>query len=356
VISGANNVTVTPVPGESVECTFTNTLQRGSITIEKNAVGGDGLFGFIQDYKEGSVNINTESGILQDVTTDVLPGQYTITEVLTSSVPAFDLTEISCTDEDAIVDLDNKSVAITLDPNENITCTFTNTARGAIVVVKEAIGGDGIFSFVRSWGAVTEFDIETTNGSGQRNYQDTVPGSGYSVSEADPGPDWSLESATCDSGQNPDDITLDPGATVTCTFVNRKLEAEISIVKSPNTQIVDPQGTAVFQIEVTNTGEIDLVNVTVSDPKAPDCDLEIGDLAVGNSEAYECSLPNVIVGLVNVATACGDPESGGDEVCDSDTASVAVNSVEVPVDSAWALLLMFFGTLAMVFARRRELS
>ena len=40
-----------------------------------------------------------------------------------------------------------------------------------------------------------------------------------------------------------------------------------------------PSGSDVtFTIVVTNTGDVDLINVTVSDPSAPNCDRNIGNL------------------------------------------------------------------------------
>ena len=44
-----------------------------------------------------------------------------------------------------------------------------------------------------------------------------------------------------------------------------------------------------FEIAVTNTGSVDLTNVTVSDPQLPVCDNTIGFLAAGQTVTYTCS-------------------------------------------------------------------
>ena len=83
---------------------------------------------------------------------------------------------------------------------------------------------------------------------------------------------------------------------------------------------------------------------------------DIGPLAVGESSSYNCTLSGVIAAFTNVATACGDPVDASDEVCDSDTAIVSINSVEVPVNSVWALLLMLMGVAGVVYSRRRMIN
>ncbi len=337
--------------GENVSCDFVNT-QRGTITVIKQTLGNDvGNFGFDANFAEGGgFGLLTEGGSATAVFTNLVPGDdYFVEE--TALTPGWEFTSLACDDQDA--QIDDARANLVLGPGENITCTFVNTYAGSIQVVKVTQGGDGTFDFSRSWGA--DFEIETDAGQGSINFAELSPGE-YSVSESDPGPGWELESAVCTGGQDPSAITLAPGAGVTCTFTNRKLVADIKIEKSPNAQGVDPEGTAAFEITVTNTGEIDLENVMVSDPAAPDCDADIGPLAVGESSSYNCTLSGVIAAFTNVATACGDPVDASDEVCDSDTALVSINSVEVPVNSVWALLLMLMGVAGVVYSRRRMIN
>ena len=56
--------------------------------------------------------------------------------------------------------------AIDLGAGENVSCTFTNTKRGSLTVVKQAMGGDGYFDFTSSLPGA--FVLTTVNGTAQR--------------------------------------------------------------------------------------------------------------------------------------------------------------------------------------------
>jgi uncharacterized repeat protein (TIGR01451 family) len=97
----------------------------------------------------------------------------------------------------------------------------------------------------------------------------------------------------------------------------------ISIVKAPKSQSSTNGGTATFTITVTNTGDVTLSDVTVTDPLSPDCDRSLGALDAGKSTSYTCSKPNVTAGFTNVATATGKPPTGA-SVKATDHADVTV--------------------------------
>jgi large repetitive protein len=80
--------------------------------------------------------------------------------------------------------------------------------------------------------------------------------------------------------------------------------------------------TVTFTIYVENTGDVDLVNVTVSDPLVPGCDNTYALLAAGASDTYTCSLV-ASADMTNVATVTGTPPVGPD-VTDTDPSSVDV--------------------------------
>src|SRR4029077_15193619 len=65
----------------------------------------------------------------------------------------------------------------------------------------------------------------------------------------------------------------------------------IAITKDPPTQTVASGGTATWTIVVTNTGDVALTSVNVTDPLAADCVKTFsGSLAPGASEAaYTCT-------------------------------------------------------------------
>ncbi len=66
-----------------------------------------------------------------------------------------------------------------------------------------------------------------------------------------------------------------------------------------------------FTIKVTNTGEVALHNVRVTDAAAPSCARTIGNLAPGASVQYHCTLADVRRNVRNVAVVRGTtPERG----------------------------------------------
>ena len=102
---------------------------------------------------------------------------------------------------------------------------------------------------------------------------------------------------------------------------------KIAIVKSPKTQTLTTKlhtvnstngssntivtyGTAHFTIKVTNTGDVTLHNVKVTDPSSPGCDKTIGSLASHASKTYSCTRSTVRSNFTNVATAHGTSPKG----------------------------------------------
>ena len=103
----------------------------------------------------------------------------------------------------------------------------------------------------------------------------------------------------------------------------------ITIAKTPDSQSVQTGGTVNFTIKVTNTGDVTLTNVVVTDALAPGCARTNADLpalasmAPDASVTYDCTLADVTESFTNTATATGTPPVGPD-VTDSDTAHVDV--------------------------------
>lgn len=103
---------------------------------------------------------------------------------------------------------------ITLSNNEKVTCTFTNTARANLHVVKLAERNGVDFSFNAN--APLSPSTFTLQNGGKQDFLSLVPGT-YGTSENVPN-GWSLDSATCDNGDAPGAVTLGPGDDVTCTY------------------------------------------------------------------------------------------------------------------------------------------
>ncbi len=101
------------------------------------------------------------------------------------------------------------------------------------------------------------------------------------------------------------------------------IRPSIEIEKSPDTQDVLAGDDVTFTIKVTNTGDVDLTDVVVTDPTAPDCDRTFATLAAQASEEYTCVITGVVKDFVNTAMVTAkDPL--GNTVDDKDDATVNV--------------------------------
>src|SRR6185503_12262577 len=68
--------------GESITCTFTNTLRQGGITIIKQAIGGDNTFNFTSTAPGAAgFALTTSGGLASRIFSSLSPGTYTFTEV-----------------------------------------------------------------------------------------------------------------------------------------------------------------------------------------------------------------------------------------------------------------------------------
>ena len=228
--------------GQTVVCTFKNT-QNGNIIVNKVTVPagstqsftftttGTGYNGFSLTGANGS-NSN-DSGPLA-------PGLYSVAE---AALSGWDLTSATCDHGQSIG-------AINLAAGQTVTCTFTNTQRATLIVVKNTIGGDDTFSFVGGGnGVAANFTLTTSGGTASTTFNNLTPGPGYSVSETVPSA-WQLISATCSNNNNPGAITLAAGDTVTCTFTNKKYPQ----VTATCVTIVAVQGVPITPVQMTASG------------------------------------------------------------------------------------------------------
>ena len=234
-------------PGASIKCDFVNTkIPTGSITVEKQTLpdGDPTTFDFSGDVA-GTIG---DGGTI--TVPDLLPGTYSATEALPAG---WDLTDISCDDDDSSGDIGTGVATFELAAGEDVTCTYTNTQRGSILVEKVTNGGDGTFDFT---GDLGDFSLTTASGLAQQTFSDLVPGT-YDISETVPA-GWELTDISCDDDDSTGDtgaatalIELAPGEDVTCTFTNTQL-ATIVVTKA-----TDPAGGAGFEFTGDAAGTID---------------------------------------------------------------------------------------------------
>jgi hypothetical protein len=234
---GDDRVRVDVGAGETVICTFTN-QPFGSLTIVKSVQGADATFNFtgldnvndpaiVTDFNIDTTGVDPD----QQVFSGLAPGLYGVSEL--SPVPmGYDLTNIVCDAVDSEVligvdgDFDPGDTGLTVDltNGEDVTCTFTNTQRGTITLVKNLPndnGGDAVetdfTAFIDGspvpWGIPQEF----------------IPG-GYTASESTlPGylaSDWFNDCAADGS------VVLGPGENLTCEVTNDDIAPILTLVKT----------------------------------------------------------------------------------------------------------------------------
>ncbi len=179
-----------------------------------------------------SLNGPASPNITLPKTFSLMNGQSNTTQVFANSgynvaetVPlGWVLTSATCDNGDPVTN-------ITVGLNQTVTCTFTNTAEGTLIVKKvtnPASDTTTVFTFTAGGGlSPTSFTLLNL---GSKTYPDLLAGSGYNVSENSIA-NWDLTSAVCDgTGNTPANITITPGGTVTCTFTNTERGA-ITIIK-----------------------------------------------------------------------------------------------------------------------------
>ena len=291
---GSDPSSIGLAPGETVTCTFNNE-QDAFITVVKVCDTTDPnptqTFDFTSDFAGGPGTLECGGSKKSDA---LDPGAYAVSE----TVPAgWALMSAACDNGD-------DPATITLAAGDDITCTFTNTEKGVIIVKKETDpdGSSQLFSFSTSYSS----DFQLADG-GENNSGALDPGT-YSVSETVP-PGWELKSATCDDGSDPSSIGLGAGETVTCTFTNEQ-DAAIIVKKetdpdgSPQLFTFSTSYSADFQLAdggMNNSGALDPGTYSVSETvpagwelKSATCDdgSDPSSIGLGAGEVVTCTFNN----------------------------------------------------------------
>jgi hypothetical protein len=214
---------------------------RGTITIIKNTVGGNGTFAYTHNVDGNSdpvvstpFNITTSGGTGQQLFEKVVAGTYTVTE---SGPPAgWQFTSLTCSAGGAV---SSQTATITLPAGGSVTCTYTNTKQGTITINKNAVPDAAQdFSFTTTGGApLAAFSLDDDADptlSNQKVFNNVPPGT-YTVTEGADPTGWAFTSLTCSAGGatagKVATITLPAGGSVTCTYVNTK-QAKVRVIKT----------------------------------------------------------------------------------------------------------------------------
>lgn len=209
------------------------TYVAGRIIVEKVTVGGDDSFEFDTDYGSNFTLSNggsNDSGLLA-------PGTYSVSETLPSG---WDQTSAVCDDQSPIDE-------ISLEADEIVICTFTNTRdTGTLQVLKNVdLNGDGDYEDEGEVGAVDWF--WQANPGSEHNTGDsaiTVDTGDYQLSES-PKDNFHFVSLSCDGGfldTSTNTVTVTKDANVVCTFTNTRDTGSLKVDKQ-----VDANGDGIFE-------------------------------------------------------------------------------------------------------------
>jgi len=219
-----------------VSCTFINS-QVGYIVVDKMTDPSDSQQSFTfnpswdNDFSLTDSDNPYESGPIPQ-------GTYSISEIVPDG---WDQTGVVCDDQ-------SDPANISLQAGETVTCTFTNTQRGYLIVEKVIIPEGDQTSFeitATGSGTITGGGVGTVSTGSSYDYEVT-PGT-YSVTETVPG-NWDETSNNCDN------VVVAPGATANCQIVNTK-RGNVTVTKYHDH---NADGTQDDGDEVLNTWEIHL--------------------------------------------------------------------------------------------------
>ena len=239
----SNGANVDVDPGETISCTFTNSLARGNVNIHLDTIpDAPPAVTFTADW--GSFTLNDDGsdadGLWPDMYVEgLLTGTYLLTEPYT---PGLAYVGIACDDPDGGTTIDNFGhVTLDVDAGETIDCTFTNNVAALppsadLHIKLDAVPDDPVdvaFTFV---GGQLPFSLDDDPSdatlpnsidlldreTGSQTFAATIPAG------------WRVKSITCvdpDNGSTTDaakaqiTIDLDDGEDITCTFTIEPIPA-----------------------------------------------------------------------------------------------------------------------------------
>ena len=309
--TGDHTVEIGLIDGEDVICTFTNTLRSSNFTVVK------------QYSDSNTTEVNVGLACVEGVTPVTVVGSPKDTTSLSATFAVTGWTtkgDVTCTGTETTVPEGYSSSGTCNASLGTGTCTITNTLNSGDFEVVKDFSDD----------STAEVTVGLSCASGSVNDVDTTASEAddadFTVSGFSGDPLCTATETSVPSGYSSSGTCAALLSVGTCTIVNTLVVVDvpaISIVKSPSSQSILSGTTANFTITVTNSGNVTLNNVTVTDPLAPDCDRALGTLTATQSTNYSCSLSNVASAFTNVATATGTPAEG-DPVQDSDSAAVTI--------------------------------
>jgi hypothetical protein len=345
------NATVTVDPNATVTVTVTNTLKTGALQITKVAPAGS------------TATYNFTVTCTNPHTSPVGPYTATITGSNSSTItgiPAGSTCTVTETDPGTTYNPPTYSPSDTVlvSGDSTVTVTVTNTLKpGAVTITKVAPAEEQntVFNFSLDCTNPTQhYDLQVT-GSNSITQNNIPAGSSCQVTETGL-PDVNNAPSIDPSGV----FTVGATQTVTVTVTNTLKPLGILIEKSVTPTSGAPGDTVTYSYKVTNTGEVTLFNVLVTDDKLGTIGT-IASLAPGASTTLTktTTLPNNAGALTNVGTASGTDVLGR-RATDTDTAVVTVVLALPPLvrtgtnDTGIGLVGVLFVAVGIALVTRKE--
>lgn len=280
------------LPSCSGSATFTNNFGPASAQVRKVTVpaGSESGWEFVLSgpgTPVGGEHVTTTGTGYVVFGTVLEEGAYTITEV---GQAGWDQTSASAEC--------SFTVNYPADADRVFSCTYTNTQRAAIRIIKNAVPDDPQdFGYTTSGSGLSAFSLDDDADptlSNTRNFTNLVPGS-YSVTETLPVTGWDLTSLSCSStnggstlgtnvGTGVSTITLGAGDLVICTYTNTK-RGHVTVLKTENGGV--PTHAYTFRL----TGGPDTVSITRTTDGTNQGSLDFGLLKPGTYTLCELAVP-----------------------------------------------------------------
>ena len=355
--SGANwtsvgaAVTVTPEPGEAVSCTYTNTQNPGFIQVCKNTVtnsAANPAFEFDLTGPDGDLPASTSlqngecdfgSGDANQVLLTVGSG-YAVSE---DAVVGWDTT-ISCVGSDGAENEAN----IDISADETVVCTFTNTQRASLTLVKTVTNDHGGLAAPIDWTLAAAGPTPLSGVSGNAAVTNVlVLAGGYTLSESGGPLNYSAGSWGCSAGSLVGAIvTLAAGDVATCTINNNDDPAGLTLQKV----VVNDNGGTAAKTEWT----LSATGPVVISGNDGDASITGAVVSAGVYTLAESGGPS---GYTEGSWSCSGGNLSGDQLtlglgegasCSITNDDIPPPPLEVPIPTSntWALILLTLMLLA----------
>ncbi len=204
------SVSINLKEGENVSCTFNNTLQNGTLTVQKTTIPAADPTQFTVNATGSGTITGGGAGIISDATDKVYTvgtGTYSVTE----TVPAgWTQTGNTCT-------------GVVVAAGQNTTCLITNTKDATLTVTKVVTNDNG--------GAkvVSDFPLFVNGNSVTSGAINTFTAGTYTIGETNQ-TGYTQTSIVCDNNKtNP--VILNAGDNVSCTVTNDDVQPKLTVTK-----------------------------------------------------------------------------------------------------------------------------